>query len=250
MPDLSQAGFSKTQYQFAAHIRDPEHSDFPPGIEDRRMKIYRDLFYNNIESFLSSGFPILHSVLAEDYWHSLVREFISQHQSETPYFLEISQEFLRFLQEEHKATANDPVFMLELAHYEWVELALDVSAEDFPFDKRAGLNLLNDIPVVSPLAWRLSYQYPVHTIGPENQPTEPPEQPTFLVVYRNRQNQVKFLAANAVTIRLLQLLEETMVSGEQALRTIAGELQSPNPEQIVASGQDLLEKLLRLDIIL
>ena len=41
--------FQETQYQFAAYIRDPEHQPIPDQLESRRMAIYRDLFFNNIE---------------------------------------------------------------------------------------------------------------------------------------------------------------------------------------------------------
>ena len=266
----SNSGFLQTQQQFAAHLRDPQANKAPPGIEDRRMKIYRELIYNNIESFISSGFPILRSITPDEKWHAIVRQFVSRHRSHTPYFLEISQEFLQFLQEAYQPFEDDPPFLLELAHYEWVELALDVSAEDIPckepLDQERPSEELLDSPLsVSPLAWRLSYQYPVHRIGPEYQPQkvqeQAPEQGTFLVVYRNREHQVKFLEANAVTFRLLQLLEhEQNVEGEskggsqpitarQALQTIASELNHPQPDVVVQGGADILQQLYRLDII-
>ena len=102
MPEPAQPpSFIETQYRFAAHLRDPDNSPAPDGIEDRRMKIYRELIYNNIESFISSGFPILRSVLDDQKWHQIIRHFVAQHQSHTPYFLEISQEFLKYHQEEY-----------------------------------------------------------------------------------------------------------------------------------------------------
>ena len=246
--------FKKTQYNFAAHLQDPEKNPAPADIEDRRMKIYRELIYNNIESFLSNGFPILRSLLDETSWHEMVRDFIRSHTSQTPYFLEISQEFLRYLQEERGqeergSVAGDLPFMLELAHYEWVELALDVSPEEFDPEVRTEGDLLAGVPVVSPLAWRLSYQYPVHMIGPDFQPQHPPEQPTFLVVYRNRQQEVKFLEVNAVTTRLLQLFEQQHLTGEQALEVIASEMQHPDPAHVIESGRATLQQLLNLGII-
>ena len=52
-----------------------------------------------------------------------MRKFVHRHPSESPYFLEISQEFLTFLSEQvHRVTSSLPEFLLELAHYEWVEL--------------------------------------------------------------------------------------------------------------------------------
>ncbi|MDH4254937.1 MAG: DNA-binding domain-containing protein, partial [Gammaproteobacteria bacterium] len=50
--------FQRRQYEFAAHIRDPDANPPPAGIEDRRMAIYRELFYNNLLSLLGSTFPV------------------------------------------------------------------------------------------------------------------------------------------------------------------------------------------------
>lgn len=241
--------FQQTQYAFAAHLRDPDANPAPPDIEDRRMKIYRELVYNNIESFIAAGFPVLRQLTADQPWHAMVRDFVSRHCSHSPYFLEISQEFLKYLQEERQSLVTDLPFMLELAHYEWVELAVDVAEGDLPELPYVPVDVMAESLQVSPLAWRLSYEYPVHLIGQEYQPTEPPEQPTFLVVYRNREQSVKFLESNAVTIRLLQLLETPHCTGLDALQTVAGELEHDNPEVIIAHGAELLERLYQLDII-
>ncbi len=250
---MTELSFQKTQTQFASHVRNPDRHPAPAGIEDRRMGIYRDLIYNNIEGFLSSGFPILRKILGDDHWHDLVRDFVSRHQSHTPYFLEISQEFLTYLQEERGQTEAgecDPPFMLELAHYEWVELALDVAEETFPDTDVVITDPLEGHPQVSPLAWCLSYQYPVHKLGPAYQPETPPQQPTFLVVYRNRQDQVRFLEANALTTHLLQLLQaDSTLSGRAALLQLANEIKHPDPDTLLEFGQTLMQQLLELDIL-
>ncbi|MEH6467562.1 MAG: putative DNA-binding domain-containing protein [Porticoccus sp.] len=247
---MSANSFQQTQYDFAAHLRDPLMKPAPADIEDRRMKIYRDLIYNNIESFLSSGFPILHSILEDGHWHDMVRDFVSHHQSHTPYFLEISQEFLRYLQEEREINLNDPSFMLELAHYEWVELALDVSTAEIPKAIAKAGDVLLSVLAVSPMAWRLSYQYPVHKIGPEYLPAEPPEESTFLVVYRNRGDEVKFLEINTVTARLLQVIDEQQLTGRAALLLLAEELQADDPTSVISFGEGILTKLYSLEILI
>lgn len=250
-PSLKKAhSFKQTQYDFTAHLRDPAINPAPEGLEDRRMKIYRDLIYNNIETFISSGFPILRSLIDDEPWHEMVRDFVSHHQSHTPYFLEISQEFLRYLQEERKDNESDPDFMLELAHYEWVELALDVSPEEIPDIDTKAEDLLSSKPEVSPLAWRLSYQYPVHLLGPECQPQEPPEQATFVVVYRNRAQEVKFLETNAVTIHLLQLFEDQEITARESLTVIADQLGHDSPDAVLNSGKELIEQLYSLEILI
>ena len=243
------ADFQDTQLVWAAHMRDPLVNRPPAGIEDRRLAIYRDLIFNNVESFLSSGFPILHSIISPPNWQKLVRNFIADHECHTPYFLEISQEFLTFLNEQKPATLSSLPFALELAHYEWVELALDVSPETFPTDNLEQGDLLDGRPLVSPLAWRLSYQYPVHKIGREYQPDTPPEEPTYLVVYRNRAEEVKFLESNGVTMRLLQLLEKGSCSGREALLQIADEIGNADTDFIITSGLETLNELLDLSIL-
>ena len=49
------------QMSMARHLRDPEHVPGPEGVEARRLKIYQDLIYKNIEGFISGGFPVLRS---------------------------------------------------------------------------------------------------------------------------------------------------------------------------------------------
>ena len=245
--------FRRIQLDFAAHIRNPETADLLSGIDARRMKIYIDLFYNNIESFLANTFPIAKQVLKGEVWNNLVREYIHTHTAETPYFLEIPEEFLKFLQqrEQRGSVAKLPDFMLELCHYEWVELAVDVSEAEIPEeDIDPGGDLLAGSPVLSPLAWSLSYTYPVHQIGPGFLPgSEPGEY--FFVVYRNRMDKVGFIESNVVTARLLQLLtDDTAASGKDILQKVADELPHLRTEQISQGGIQTLEKFRSLDIIL
>ena len=107
----------ESQLAMAAHLRDPDRAPPPQGIEDRRLKIYRDLIYNNIEGFVSGGFPVLRSLYDDVQWEELVRLFMDGHRCKSPYFLEISQEFIGYLMNEHQLRDCDPEFMAELAHY-------------------------------------------------------------------------------------------------------------------------------------
>lgn len=244
--------FIERQYAFAAHLRDPDNNPAPTGIEDRRLEIYRGLFYRNIESFIAGGFPVIRKLYKDDDWQRMVRDFMARHQSRSPYFLEISREFLAYLQQERSPEPCDPPFLLELAHYEWTELALSVADSPVDIDTvDPNADLLGGHPMVSPLAWVLSYRWPVHRLGPGYTPPEPPEQTTHIVVYRDRKDQVRFVLINPVTARLLYLLEEDdSLSGRDALEKIAGEMQHPKPEVVVQGGLQALEQLKSQGIIL
>jgi hypothetical protein len=211
-----------SQLAMARYLRNPGTEPPPAGVEPRRMAIYERLVYNNIESFISSGFPVLRSLYDDSDWHRLVRGFIVGHRCHTPYFLEISQEFIQYLMEEYQPQEQDPPFLAELAHYEWVELALDVAEAELPVTGRPG-DVLAAVPRLSPLAWLLCYHYPVHHIGPTFRPEQPAE-PTYLVVYRDRQERVQFMALNGFSARLVELTRDnTGLTGRDLLQTMAQE---------------------------
>ncbi len=189
-----------------AHIRDPEQVAGPKGIEDRRMAIYRELFFNNMEGFLANGFPVLKSLYSQEHWLSLVRAFFVGHDCQSPLFLEIGQEFLHFLVNEYQTRPVDPPFMVELAHYEWLELMVaTVQADD---DDRLD-ELDSQTPLkVPPCARLVSYPWPVHEISAHFRPSEPLAEPVFLVVYRDQADQAAFMAVNGATAQLVSILEQ------------------------------------------
>ncbi len=244
--------FQRQQYRFTAHIRDPQRQPAPDDVEDRRMAIYRELFYNNVEDFMADSFPVLRRILDDADWHALVRDYFARHRARTPLFPEMPREFLHYLENEREPDPADPPFLLELAHYEWVELALTMAeAEPRPADLDPRGDLLEQHPFVSDLAWSLQYRYPVHQISPDNQPEAAPEQPTLLLVFRDPDDDIGFIEINPVTARLLQLLDENPGhSGRSILQHIAAELQHTEPEQVVEGGLEILEDLRRRHIVL
>ncbi|MEM7084428.1 MAG: putative DNA-binding domain-containing protein [Pseudomonadota bacterium] len=243
--------FQQHQYAFAAHIRNPDAVKGPDNIEDRRMAVYRDLFYNNVEGFLSRSFPVIRKLYSDERWHAMARDFFANHESDTPYFLEIPKEFLNFLTDE-RDNASDPPFLNELAHYEWAELAvsvMDVDLDALPADRDG--DLIDAVPILSPAAWSLAYRYPVHQIKPDFQPESPNEIPVFIVVYRDLTDKVGFIEINPVTARLLELMgDNDTESGRALLTRIAGEIQHPDPNVVIDGGRDILENLRRHDIVL
>ncbi|MEH6606872.1 MAG: putative DNA-binding domain-containing protein [Pseudomonadales bacterium] len=246
---MAEPDFKQVQRAFAAHIRNPQLNAAPADVEPRRMAIYNDLFCRNIEGFISGAFPVLRSIMPDEPWHAMVRLFMTTHYCQTPYFLEISQEFLQWLAAA-ELDASYPSFILELAHYEWVELALDV-ADETPAWEQIDPNgdLLTGCPVVSPLAWSLAYQYPVQLIGPDFQPLEPSPEPTYLVVYRNRADEVKFMQGNAATAMLLDTLaQQPTPTGLAAIEKLAVDMDT-SAEQLMSAGQEILQKLQSLGVI-
>jgi len=223
------------QMAFAAHVRDPKAHPAPAGIEERRLAVYRDVFFNGLQGLLAGNFPVIHATLGEGAWRALVRRFYSEHRCTTPLFTEIAKEFVDWL-------PASPAWLPELAHYEWVELALQISDAEAPPHDPAG-DVLTGIPVLSPLAWPLAYAWPVHRIGPDFQPDAPPDAPTLLLVRRDRTGDVHFSTLTPLAYRLLELIRaNTNATGAALLQALAIEAGQPNDPAFLAAGTAMLAR--------
>lgn len=246
------AAFKDRQYAFAAHIRDPQHVAAPGGIEDRRMAIYRKLFFNNLYSLLGTFFPVLRKIHSDADWQRFIRGFMVHHEAQTPYFLQLPEEFLDYLQHEFEPTEADYPFLVELAHYEYVELALSVSEDETDL---SGVDpdgdLLRGVPVKSVVAWAFAYHYPVHRISPDFLPAESEATPVYLALYRNRDDDVGFLELNAVTAALLEDIDNNVegLTGEALLRRLAAKINYPDADALIEHGAAALREMRELDIL-
>ncbi|MDO8958738.1 MAG: putative DNA-binding domain-containing protein [Rhodocyclaceae bacterium] len=232
--------FQQFQIDFGRHVRDPRTSPRPAGLPARRAAIYNELLYNNLEGFLLACFPICHRLLGKRRWPKLVRAFFRDTRCHTPYFREIPREFLHWLTETETLPVQLPPWLRELAHYEWVELALDVMETKLPACGHNG-DLLAGIPVLAPALMNLAYAWPVQRIGPDYRPRKPIT--THLLVYRDRNDQVQFIELNPVSARLVALLQEGRLTGREACRAIADEIGHPHPEAVLAHGAKMLAGL-------
>lgn len=244
--------FSTVQHVFTQHMRDPENNPAPEGVEDRRIGVYRELVYNNIESFIANSFPVLRKITADEQWHEMLRDYVCHHQAHTPLFPRMPLEFIQYLEHERQGHAEDPPFMLELAYYEWAEISISLDTREIDLN---GINVKGDllagIPVLNPIIMAHTYRYPVHQISPEYLPESPPEVPTYLLVYRRMDDEVGFLELNPVSARLIECIQNNNdKTGLQILEDIAQELKHPDPQIVINGGHEIMRDMHDKDIIL
>jgi hypothetical protein len=197
-------------------------------------------------------FPVLRKILSDNRWDSLIRQFMQRHRSVTPYFLQLPQEFVDFLQSEYEPQDDDFPFLSELAHYEYIEIALSISeAVDDLDGVNPNGNLVRGVPVKSELCWTYAYHYPVHRIAADFLPGEPSGTTVFLAVYRDSDDKVRFLELNAVTAGLLDAIENNDAgrTGEQLLRALAADINYPDASALLTHGAAALEELRQLGIL-
>ncbi len=250
LPDMSDR-LAAQQDALAAHIRDPQNVPAPTGIEDRRLKIYRELFFNNVEGMLAGNFPVLRKLYGDAGWSTLIRAFYRDHDCQTPLFTELALEFLRYLDarastdRSRDAVSDDPPWLRELAHYEWIELALQISeARSDEIAHNPDGDLLDGRPLVSPLAWPLAYAWPVHRIGPDYRPDTPPEAPTLLMLRREPDGTISFHALTPLSFRLLQRLDGMPeLSGREQLHALAAEAGTADLDAFLRDGAAMLMQM-------
>ncbi|MCF4994785.1 DUF2063 domain-containing protein [Pseudomonas syringae] len=245
------ADLPSEQRALTRYLRDPDNQPLPADMNAARVNIYRDLLFNNVSSLLSGTFPVLIRILGDERWQKSVRGFLREHRAQTPKFGEIAREFVGYLAAEPEVLIDGawPAFMVELAHYEWVEMVLQQSdAEPLPASD-AGLLLAQPLRL-SPLAWPLSYAWPVQRLAPDYQPTTAPAQPTFLLARRVEDWSVAFSQLSPLAWRLLQRIDELpALTGHQQLEGLAIEAGEGGSVLFRENGLALLQQMHNQSVI-
>ena len=199
--------FIDVQQSFINYIRDP-NSPLPKGTDERHMAVYRELFFNNIDGLVSNAFPVLKSLYSDNNWQTLVNTFYLSHDCKTPIFSGVSKEFLTFLQMGYQGKPTDPIFILELAHYEWIELDVAIQMDNSNQHVISDENIDGNSLCLSDLARIVQYSFDVQNISVDYQPIKALDTPVFFCVYRDLADEVQFLKLNPLAAQLLQFLFE------------------------------------------
>lgn len=253
-PDATAPGeLARYQQRFAAYVRSPGDARVPPGLAPDRMRIYRELMLNNVSGFLHSCFPVLRQRLGGRSWGTLVRRFFAQHRSSTPYFREIPAEFVGWLFSDTRARLRDePGFVPYLAHYEWLELAVDTHPDDpAPCRVQPWAPDLAAEPALNPSLRLACYPYAVQSIGIDRS-VDVPMQTTWLMVWRNAHDRVCFGEINAASFEVLRQLQASRWSLQQLAEqmTASGAAPGMTLEQTLQHIAPLLAHLAEIGVVI
>ncbi len=244
--------FQRYQLEFTAHIRDPKAHKKPARVVAARMAVYREAVFNNIFESVSICFPVCQKAMGKRAWRALMRDFVKNHPAKTPIFREIPQQFLSYLETVKNSPAYDlPIYLGQLAHYEWVELAvgtLETAQQTETIKLSQKTDLLHEKPVLTPAHMLLEYGFPVHRISASFKPKM--AEKTYLLVFRNAEFEVKFIELNSITFQLLNLIKENKMTGKQALKKLAEEITHPEVDTVIQFGAQILTDLARQQAII
>lgn len=241
------ADFRQIEHEWTTWLRQPDQALPPAGVEPLRMMLYRELLFNNVSSFVENAFPVVQQWLAPAHWQKLVADFFALHRCQSPFFYDIAKEFFDFVLTRDQEQALYP-WLVELAHFEWAELAADMAEATLP-DYQAG-DVLAGVPVLNPCVWPLIYHWPVHTFAVVAPPAQPLERPVCVLLYRNLADQAGFIEISVLTAHWLERIQQQQnSSGAEVLAMIAGE-QGLDAVAAKAEAVDMVQTLMALDIIL
>jgi len=242
-PDSPPETVAALQKRFSDHIRDPDRNPAPEGIEDRRMAIYRRLFFNNLSSLFGKNFATARKIIPDPEWNELIRAFMVEHRPTTPLFPEIGREFVRFLLEHPEHYQQQWPWLAELCHWQF-QLTSVRNDEADPASVAADPkgDLMTGHPVVNPTLRMAQYQWPVHTIRVDRLPES--EQPGVLAAFRRPDDTLGRMKINVMTARLIELLQENAdCNGHDCLELLAREAGQTDPASLATYGQQLLGSL-------
>jgi hypothetical protein len=245
---MSTTSLADYQRTMGLHLRDPRRYPRPSGQSASRTSVYSTLVMNNIEGCLATALPVCKAVLGSR-WPRLMRAFCREARTSTPLFHELSGEFVQWLMMQSPSDIKLPPWLLSLAHYEWVELAVEV--KETPSVCQWAASDLADWPghapvKVNPTLEALAYEWPVHLIGPSYRPRKP--QPTGLLVFRDAGERVRFQHVNAPTMRLVALLGDANarpITPLQACQQVALEMGRADDAALTQTGMAQITALLR-----
>lgn len=240
----------RLQAEFAAHLRDPGNCPAPEGVEDRRMAVYRRLFFGNLRNLMARNFPVLRRLLDDVEWDGLIRELMVAHRSTTPLFPEIGSELLAFMAGPGEHWLGDRPWMAELVHWEYLETLARLHESEPPEPRPAGPERSDYAPALNPTLQMARYQWPVHQIRPAFVPDQPLDQPVNLLVYRRHDDRVAFERVNDFTLQfLLRMQSNRNSTGLVLLQALAEELNISPPDRVIEAGFGMLQHLSQREVI-
>ena len=243
-PDMT--GLRDFQTGFAARIRDPKANPRPKGVPARRMRVYEELLFNNINSFLLACYPITRQILGIRAWNRMVRQYFAQHRSHSPLFRDIPRAFLDWISPLAANLFPNRPWLAEFMLYEWLELAVVTSPAEIDWEKvNPDGNLLEGVPQLDPTAQLACFQYPVHCIGPGFKSKVAEGSLHCFLIFRDSTDVVRFIQLTPVAARLLEMVQAVSASGREHIAELGREIAYPDIpglEQLALAILDDLRK--------
>lgn len=205
--------------------------------DKRRLSIYQELLLNNLHDVVSPCFPILRSILPNDIWRGILKDFLKHYRVTTPIFHEVPFFMVKYL---NLHPLPDYPYAYELAHYEWTELEVELGEAPKNQGTTGTISLLEQVWQLSATARLLEYNYEVDKISPDYQPQQ--EVKTYLIVYQT-EGEIAFLKLNECSFQLLSMMLHESLSVKNIIQLIGEMYPTLNKNELLSSCIPLIRQL-------
>lgn len=191
-----------------------------------RFLIYRKLVQNRLRAATRESIPRTVARRGKDPFIADFAEFMAEHACSSPYLRDIPAEFVEWVAPRWRENSELPRYLGDLARHELLEG--DVRNDPDGGESPTGKPIALDAALVFDGSARLlHYDFAVHKLSyATDDRTDPPEQSTHLLVYRDADVKVRYLElttwAAAVMDRLLGA-DDTVQTGLLAAAASLGE---------------------------
>ena len=248
---MAPESFSDIQRQFTHYLRDPNRAPLPAGADPRGMRFYARSYRHKLRRLVEMHSSILAETLGRDALSSLIDDYVRLPRESLGGNSTFEEAFVQYLEEE-SASRGLPPFIPELAHFSMKATLVSGSPreiEDDDLDRDC--DLLGRVPVFSPVAELLIYEWPVHRISAEFLPETKPAQPTRLIVYRDRRGHEGWIELNRWAADIALRVRDNPAGRTGAEILTDSRFHNPllDGHSLMREGRDILDALSRRDII-
>lgn len=216
----------------------------------QRFEVYRSLVHNRLKHAIRDFLERTVARLPRPQLDGDFEEFMRVVGPRSPYLRDVPDEFVQWVAPRWQAHASVPNYLADLARHELLEF--DVRNDPEGGEADTGLALQLDHGLRFEGAVRLMrYAYAVHTLPYELEDrTEPAQQRTDLLVYRDASFSVRYLELTAYATAVLDGLLNAKLTVEAALKAGAETLGEPLDDSKLASAAQLFSDLAERGVLL
>lgn len=244
-PKTSAVALRQFQEAFGGYLRRQAHDDDDSALVPERVgRLYQELIFNSVANFPQQCFPICKRLLGERF-DTLCRTFFQDYPLHSPYFTQINHDFVQFLESQPSL----PDGIAELAHYEWVELLVDIDSDKEPIAVLASDG--GDI-ALNPSLQNLHYGYAVQLMTFTSELADLQACETFLFMYRQSDDSVETMQTNALTHLLIDFMQHSdgvYASADELLGAFLASVGGEMNVSMTAFFAELLQELLTKQVL-
>lgn len=224
------------QNQFSQAARGNTKIDIN-NFDEKRLKIYQELLLYNLNDVLSHTFPILLDLIPQDTWLQMLKNILKSEVVETPLFHELPLWLVNYIK--RHGISGYP-FAADLAHYEWVEIDVEISEHNSSQPAVSSEKLIEQTWQLNTSSRLLSYQYEVDKIGINYQPKDPQE--TYMIVYQ-KNGGTAFLKLNEMTFQLLTMMLNESMSAQEIIQAMCQTYSTLQEDELITACLPLISDL-------